>query len=231
MKLTGSLMTFGLLLGSAVCPYAKAGIVTFDLENQTATFISPPALGRPGALTSLAITSLGLTLSITREGGSPFDIVSNTVNQAGKPAGWGVNSLDPFIDPTTPWIFNLSQPATAFSLELGDYGEDADTWTLQAFSGANGTGSLLASATGDYGFQAFPAINVPSVSAAGILSLKLIGGSDFPGFADSVFLDNIQVAAPTAVPEPSAFMLLASALLGTAMLGKRARVALHRRGR
>lgn len=221
MKLTGSLMTFGLLLGSTLCPYAKADVVTFDLENQIATFISPPALGRPGALTSLTITNSGVTLSITREGGSPFDIVSNTGNQASKPAGWGVNSLDPFIEPTTPWIFDLSQPASAFSLELGDYGEDADTWTLQAFSGANGTGSLLASATGNYGLQLFPAIDVPSVSAAGILSLKLSGGSDFAGFADSVFLDNIQVTAPSSVPEPSAFILLATALFATTMLRRR----------
>jgi PEP-CTERM motif len=220
MKLTGSLMTFGLLLGSIVCPYAHAETVKFDFENQTATFISPPALGRPGALTSLTLTNSGWTLTVLRQGRIPFDIVSNTGNQAGKPAGWAIKSLDPFIEPTAPWIFNLSLPATAFSLELGDYGEDVDTWTLQAFSGANGTGSLLASATGNYGLQAFPTINIPSVNSAAILSLMLIGGSDAAGFPDSVFLDNIQVTAPSLVPEPSTFLLLATVLFGT-MLRKR----------
>src|SRR5689334_21775448 len=124
MRLTGSLLTFGLLLGSAFSPNAQADVLTFDLEKQTATFISPPAMGRTGVLTSLTIPNSGVTLTITRDKGSPFDIVSNTGNQAGKPASWGINSLDPFIEPSNCWIFNLSQPVTAFSLQLGDYGED-----------------------------------------------------------------------------------------------------------
>jgi len=122
----------------------QAGIVTFDFESTPATFISPPDSSRPGALTSLGLSSSGLTISISRTNSTHFDIVDNNGNQAGKSASFGNRSLDPFFSPgpNTGFIVNFSSALSAFQLSFGDYGQDAETLTLNAYSGLNGTGTV-----------------------------------------------------------------------------------------
>jgi hypothetical protein len=217
---------FPLLLSLAGAFSAHAAtIITFDLESSTATFSSPPSSSRPGALTSLLLTNSGVSLTITRQNGTAFDLVSNTGDQSGKPASWGNISLDPFFDPSNSgWIFTFSQPVFGFSVQLGDYGQDADTATLTAYSGPSGTGTNLASSLDNYSTQALPVFDTASVAANGTMSVTLNGTSDSPGFNNSVFLDNIVLTMPssvTTVPEPRAATLLLGGFVTLLLFGRR----------
>ena len=217
-----------LLVSGAVAPRTAQAQV-FDFEDQAATFTSPPATNRTGAFTSLALVNNGLTLTITRPNNAGFDIVDNTAdNQNEKPAAFGTRSLDPFFDTSgndpagtgqNGFIGDFSSSVNAVSLDFGDYGGDSDTLTLSAFSGANGTGTLLSTTTINLGttdFRTstaqFPAgFGTASVFASGIQSVTISGTSDAAGFNNSVFIDNIRVNASVAAPEPGSLALLLGA--------------------
>jgi hypothetical protein len=218
-----------------IAPVANADTVNFDFESQLATAI--PGTGiRTGAYTSLSITLSGLTIDITRPGGK-FDIVQNTFfdatrNQT-KPTPWGSKSLDPFYQQTqsTPFVVNFSLPVTSVSIMMGDYGDDMnDVLVLKAFSGSNASGTVLASGSDSLplGGTAFDSRTL-SVSAAGINSISLIGGSPF--FPHSVFYDNLTVTfdsgggttgegPPGNIPEPSALTLVALGTVGLLMAAR-----------
>jgi hypothetical protein len=197
MKRLFSVLVLGILVSSP--RDAAAATINFDFEATAATYFGVGA--RPGALTTLALSASGLTMTLTRPG-SAFDIVENTGGQAGKPASFGLHSLDPFFAETsnTPFIANFSAPIFSASFDFGDYGGDTpDILTVRAFSGLNGTGSLIQTLTGG-----------PNP----VLSLVFIGGtSDFP---NSVFYDNITVSttAASAVPEPASLTLVGIGLAG-----------------
>jgi hypothetical protein len=172
----------------------------FDFESQSGTEVPS------GALTSLSMTDAGLTMVITRQGGTAFDIVENINSQSGKPASWGRMSLTPFINSNGgAFILDFSTGIDFFTVEAGDYGADSDTISIEAWSGLGGTGTLIATAAPTYGAAAFPTIATGGGTIPGTaLSIVLKGGS--PGFEDSLFWDNIQATA--AVPEPASFAIL-----------------------
>ncbi len=171
----------------------------FDFESQAATGVSS------GGLTTLSMTNTGLTMTITRPGGTAFDIVDN-VAQPGKPGSWGNRSLSPFFNSSGgAFILDFSTGIDFFTAEAGDYGADSDTISIEAWSGLGGTGTLIAIAAPTYGTAAFPTIATGGGLIGGTaLSIVLKGGS--PGFEDSLFWDNIQATA--AVPEPASFAIL-----------------------
>src|SRR5882724_9301482 len=135
---TAAILTFAVF---ALDSTASAGPIAFDFESSAATYVTPPQGGtRPGGLTSLILASGGETMTVTRANGTAFDLVSNTGNQAGKAAAFGGISLDPFFAPgDSGWIFDFSQAISSFSIQLGDYGQDAESETILAWSGAGGT--------------------------------------------------------------------------------------------
>jgi hypothetical protein len=182
-------------------------VAVFDFENQAATYVPPGP--RPGALPQLVLTESGLTITITLAG--RFDIVANVEPGQTKPASWGLRSLDPFVDntpPAGPFVVDFSLPVFGFTVDAGDYGQDADTITVQAFSGTGGTGTLVGSSSA--GLPGGPAVfDFRTLTVAGIdpiRSVVLIGG-ETPGF-NSMFFDNFRVAL-TPVPEPASATLLA----------------------
>lgn len=184
----------------------------FDFESSTATFFSPPDFNRPGSYTSLSQTDGGLTLVLTRDNKTAFDVVDNNNFQGGKPASWGDHSLDPFFDAgSAGWIGNFSGLVSSVSLDWGDYGADDDTLTMNVYSGLNGTGTLLGSVSGSItSLETF--VGHLSIAAAGIQSFTLQGTSSAPGFDNSVFIDNISARPMGTVPGPAAavsFALLA----------------------
>lgn len=190
---------------------ASAATILFDFESTPATFISPPAGLRPGALSALSLTEGGLTLSLYRENQGRFDIVENAGNQAGKPASFGDRSLDPFFQETvaTAFIGNFSEGIFGVSIDFGDYGGDADSFTLEAYSGLDGTGGLLDSISVNYGGNTFPTFMTASLGGPfPARSIRFIGGSA-GSFPNSLFYDNI--TAVTQAPEPATLWLLGTA--------------------
>lgn len=175
----------------------------FDFESTPTT--SDGSVGRPGALTSLAVTSGGLTLTLSREGGTAFDVMDNTsAGQGGKPASWGNHTLDPFFagGPNTGFIGNFSGLVTSVALEFGDYNSDEDNITLSVWSGLNGTGSLLGTISQTLPTSDFFGGSL-SLSAAGIQSFTL-SSSNLDVFPNTVFVDNITVSRAPGVPGPAA---------------------------
>jgi hypothetical protein len=209
-KNVGFAVLGGVLLASAAPARAFADVVVFNFESVTTT--------SGGALTILTFTQDGLTLTLTRPGSS-FDITN--LSTFGAPASYGSRTLDPFENDlsNTPFLLNFSQAVTSMSIDMGDFGGDADALSLQLFSALNGAGSLLNSATGT-----LPTVGNPftgttlSASAAGTNSARFIGGS--AASPNSVYYDNITVTFTpvSTTPEPGTILLLATGFAGLGLV-------------
>lgn len=202
-------MRSGIFVLGLLCAVASPGAV-FDFSTQSIT----------SGLSTFTTSSGGVNLTISRESGALFDLVN--LGGAG-PSGWGNRVLSPFSDqgPNTGFIFNFSAPVSMFTLQLGDAGGDSDTWSIKAFSGLNGTGTLITSQTGTWGLKdfAFDAPQTVTISGGGILSVVFEGGS--VSAPDSLFVSQIGASLAPA-PEPASFGLM---VLGLGAVG----VAVRRR--
>ena len=197
-----------MVLGAATRSIAVP--VTFDFEDQVATDNN---FNPPGALTTLTMIKGGITATMTRAGGKRFDITNATAGGFPLPAGQGDKALSPFFD-TTPGAFvvNFSQPLGSVSVLEGDFQpSDADSLSLQAFSGLNGTGTLLGTATNTLPDNTGSGWLFRSLSLSGLAgaqSVVMDGGS--PSFPTSVFFDNLTV---NAVPEPATLCIAGGAFV------------------
>ena len=197
-RITGVALGVVLLAGAT----AQAGFSSYDFEGQDV------ATG----LSTITVDNNGLALTITRTGGTlgvtDFSAASATTTL-------GSRTVIPEGDGAGPLIVNFSTAVNEFSAQLGDFGDDTDDLTLIAYSGPDGTGSVVDTATAQ-----LPPVGTLfssqflTVSGASIGSVSLLGGSG----DNSVAYDNF---AASAVPLPPA-ILAAAPLLG-AMAVKRLR--------
>jgi hypothetical protein len=202
-----------LFVASTILPATN---ILYNFEDQ-------PATSGNGALTSIVELAGGVTMTVTMQNNDHFDI-ANLSGSMPAASGWGNSSLSPFAsDDLNAFVFTFSVPISSFSVQLGDFGGDIDSEVLHAYSGATGTGTLLASGTGNWGAQTL-ASNTPetdSVSAAGILSVTVIGGS--ASFPNSLYYDNVMIST-SSTPEPGSILLTLAgigALAGGSILRRR----------
>ena len=185
---------------------AQAAPIIYDFEGEAAT--------AGGALTVLVLTEGGLTMTLEREAGIPFDIFD--LSPYGAPASWGSRSLNPFFaeDSNTWFVANFSSLIASFTIEAGDFGpSDVDFLQIEAYSGPNATGVLLDSFLSPLCCFAGPNFEfiTGGVAAADIASVRFIGGDGGNFFPNSMSYDNI-TADP--VPEPASLLLLGAGLAG-----------------
>ena len=188
---------------------AQADPVLIDFESVPATIPPFPGVG----LTTLTLTSGGVTMTITRENNAAFDILDP---MGGFPVSFGSRVLSPFRD-AGAFLVNLSEPTFLFGLDFGDIGPDVDFVTLEAYTALDQIG-LVASQTFPYPGLGFPAVETVAIGGPiPALSLRFFGGS--ANAPDSVYFDNLRLDTAQ-VPGPT---LLALAGMGAATFAIRYR--------
>lgn len=169
--LTRPLFACVMLVVACATTAAPAALLTFEEITQATARVDANGdnkIDRPGDLTSLVGTVDGITVTIRRQGGEPFDIIDNAAQLAlpmGKskadigetlPNGrWGNRSLDPFFstqqDPlpgngTSPaLIIEFSAPVQVVSMLVGDFDIplEHDFLRLLAFDQLDATGRIV----------------------------------------------------------------------------------------
>lgn len=199
----------------------SAGPITFDFESLN-----------QGNYTTLSTTVDGVTMTVARQNGVTFSITDTSVFSPAGPAAFGARSLSPFADTSdSAFIFTFSSVINSFSIQLGDFGGDFDTWSVTGFSGTAGRGTNLGDTTGTWGNGDFGSGDPPqtaTLNQAGMRSVVVIGGSaDVP---NSLYFDNIVVDTSVnnsgdnnwcAVPEPGTLLMILPGLAALAFLRRR----------
>jgi hypothetical protein len=201
-KFTLPITSIGLL---AVASMAHAQL--FNFENEVGSVNS-----EPGAYTNLVMTEGGVTVNLSRVGGSTFDVLHWQF--AGFPASWGSKHLSPFSNTQGgAFVATFSQAVSGVSIEFGDFLGDNDEAFLMAYAGANGTGALLGS-----DFQSYPItmtlpndVKTLSVGGPGITSIVFGGGG--ATHPQSLYWDNLRLNTDGAIPGPTAALPFALAFL------------------
>jgi hypothetical protein len=207
----------------AAVPVA-AGVHVFDLENY-----APPGFGQFNLFSagqSASQTVNGLTLSLTPSAGVTLGLADeSTFAYLGVPlATVGHQSAFDFGlgNSIGPIFANFSAGVSDFSLLAYKIaGTYAPVISLTAYSGLNGTGTVLGSTSGSFGGLNYQ---------AGSFSLTgLAGAQSFAFAADTrgnVWFDNFSATATAPVPEPAtwAMMVLGFGVAGGAMRRRRSTV-------
>lgn len=110
----------------------------------------------------------------------------------------------------------LATDVTAFSVDMGDYGQDADTLFLFAY---DSLGNELDSATGTLaaGVSGMTTLNVSSLSN---IAYVIFFGEGF-NTQNNVYADNLSFTTTPAVPLPAGLVLMGSALAGFGLIRRK----------
>jgi hypothetical protein len=195
--LTAAIVAAGLALTPAS---ARAGVITFE---------STPT-GVYGSLTILDATFSFLG------GNLKFDVGNAGATGAPEVSNHALVSYFQNVDNAGLFRVDFSVPVFSVQLGVGDFGEDADTVTLKAYTAANVllqtvTTTIPAGGVGLTGVF----LNAGGPNAAAYITFNSTGV--FPG---SVFWDNLSYNEPR-VPEPASLLLIGGGLAGFAARRRR----------
>lgn len=204
---------FSVVAASCLTTSALAAPIAFNFEEL--------ATQSSATITS---TQGGITMTITRNDGVDLVITDLTAFSV---ANFGSRTLVNSNQPYGSIIrINFSQAVLDATLQFGDFNQDDDSpITLQAFSGLNGTGSLIDTdmanylATDSIGLGGSGARTL-SVAGNGITSLIFTSGGPVPS---TLYVDNISVNLATEAPEPASLLAFGIAGLAAATVGWRRR--------
>jgi hypothetical protein len=197
-------LLFVLLGGASPDSVASAATTTtFDFES----FVIEPGNDKVTFPEPFTIIQDGIEMTISHENN-----ILMSINTSSNPlfiARYGTRSLSPFngvggANLPGAYVLDFAQSLNDLSVDMGDFGQDADNLLLEAYSGVGATGTLLDSDTGTLAGGGDFAFDTLTVSANGIRSVRLYGGSAF-NTNNNVFYDNIVV---TAIPEPTSVAVL-----------------------
>ena len=214
------------MLSRLAVPIALALTLASPAFADTASFNFETKSTSSG-LTTLSDTSNGLTMTLTRPGGT-FGISNQSGNTGlGFPVSWGARTLSPFENNSnTGFLADFSAGVTGFGIEWGDYGADADLISIVGYDGVGGTGNIVFSATSTLPFTdstfhsgSFSVSGIPTAAR----SVTFIGGS--VNFPNSLYWDNITATFETGVPEPTSWALMLLGFLGIGSVARRRRAA------
>lgn len=212
-------MLDNLLRWMVLLAFGSCGISTGRAATQLVfDFESIVVDDTPGAAlfdVPLVLTSGGLALTIAHESNLQFAV--NSRSQTPWVARYDSNALSAFngsggttsSDPGA-FILDFDHALSSIFVDMGDFGQDSDDLLIEAFSGSGGSGASLGSDTGFISSASGFQFATVGVTAPGIRSVRMIGGS--ATFPNSVFYDNITVI--TAIPEPGFGTLLSLGLVG-----------------
>lgn len=174
---------------SAVAVLVSAGSAqdaTFDFEDQALVLLPD----------QVSFTNNGVTIEFNTAPDNELEILTS----GSFPPSFGARALfirPEFNLPPTNTIINFDGGAEGVRFNWGDFGGDQDQITFTSFTGANGTGTQVASDSFTF-FGAFPD-QVPTYelfSGSGTFGSIVISGLGFAG-GPSIYIDNIEVFVPT----------------------------------
>ncbi len=182
-----------------------------------------------GALSSLVLTDNGLTMTLTRPS-TTFDIIDTNPFRGTAfqfPLSWRSRSLNPNNSGSNGngiFMANFSSPVSAFEFEFGDFNNDQDQAVIYAYSGPNGTGTLLATVFSDPHNGVFPSyagVGWNNGGNSSVVAQSFLFQAGTGNFPNSTYYDNFAAEAAL-VPEPAT---LAALGLGLAAFARRRKSA------
>jgi hypothetical protein len=233
-----------LLMASVLSPAIHslhASVITYvnNLTGNSVDFAAGVSSNGGGAITTLtfdtltvgplspnAYSGLGITMNAT----NAFSTVTfgtgpgqgNTSTGPVSP-GEGPHAASNYLgDGTATGTLTVSfaSPVLAagvFTIDLFNPGGAADTLTLSAYTGANGTGTLLGTGTAvGYNFQMNNLYFMGILSTAGDIG-SVVVNQNGSASGDAIGLDNFEFAAAGTVPEPGTVTLMGIGLLAGAV--------------
>ncbi len=208
--------TSALAIAAVAALGASASGAFFGFEDQAASTL--PDGTRQGGYSQLDLSDGGVDLTITRVGGDDFDIFDNDTFFNGNPgtrppATWQTRSLDPFIDgfgnSGIGFVLSFAQMVENFSIDYGDFGDDADTIEIELYTDATLSTLVNSDSANLPGNSTFD-FTSGTVAVAGQFQVAIIRGGSDP-FFHSIFFDNISV---TEVPAPTTCAVIGAGLIG-----------------
>lgn len=178
------------LVGAALPSF---GLTLFDFEDQGL-----------GGFTTLTSTKDGITMTVTQNG-ETFSVVDLSGPSA--PLSWKHRTLLPNTGGRTPMVADFSVGMLAVEIQSGDFGQDDDVIHLEGYSGAGGTGAMVAHAMFDwpasYSLPNYAGLTIYTDAQNPINSIKFYGVGQSGN--QNVYFDNISVEP---VPEPATLAVL-----------------------